>query len=93
MGFLFIMLLTGAGMYKFIIILLLAISFNSHALRCNKKLIQEGDYVYKMLRLCGQPAAVQKDVSVLGDRVVYVYERNGRTTYITTRDNVIKEIN
>lgn len=62
------------------------------AMRCSNKLVRVGDYVSRMIRLCGQPDEVNRDVSIRGDRVVYIYHKNGRDNVIITRDNVIKEM-
>lgn len=60
-----------------------------YAMRCQKKLVRVGDYVSKMLRLCGKPDGVNRDVSINGDTVVYIYNKHGRDNIITTRDNII----
>lgn len=73
----------------FVIFFVIVLLNDAHAMRCSRKLIQVGDYVSRMFNYCGQPRVVMRDVSVLGEHVVYSYEMNGRTKYITTKNNII----
>lgn len=71
---------------------LLFISMSCSAMRCGNVLIREGDYIDKMLVYCVAPSLVYRDVSVLGDRVVYIYKRYSGRTVVITRDSKIEEI-
>lgn len=73
----------------FSILFILIVVQDVYAMRCQKKLVRIGDYVSKMLRLCGKPDGVDRDISINGDTVVYTYVKHGRDNIIVTRDSVI----
>lgn len=77
---------------KLLLILMLFMSTSVHALRCGNKLLLEGDDVYTMIQLCGEPAGYLRDVSIRGDRVVYIYKMDRKIVRIYTRDNIIERI-
>ena len=48
-------------MYKpILVVLLLIVNIPAHALRCDGKLIQEGDEQYRVIKLCGKPDYMQR---------------------------------
>lgn len=60
---------------------------NSFAMRCGNKLVQEGDFEYKLVKLCGKPEAIATE----GDKKVYIYTKNGRENQIVVRNGRIWE--
>lgn len=77
---------------KNLLYLMLFISMSCSAMRCGNVLVREGDYIDVMLTECGQADFVFKDVSVLGDRIVFIYTKDGRKNTVVTRDSKIEEI-
>lgn len=75
-----------------VLALITLLSTNAFALRCKGAIIDEGDYVNKVFEKCGIPNGMIRDESINGDRVVYLYKRNGVTVVISTRDGVVRDI-
>lgn len=71
-----------------IILIVITLSKEANAMRCNGKLIRVGDYVHKMLKHCGKPVMVY--YGAWGSRDTFIYEMNGREQRITVIDDVIK---
>jgi len=75
-----------------VLALITLFSTNTFALRCKGAIIDTGDFITKMFEKCGVPNGMIRDESINGDRVVYLYKRNGVTIVISTRDGVVRDI-
>lgn len=65
--------------------MLLLMSFEASAVRCQGKVVQEGDFAYKLEKYCGEPEAIVYE----GTKKTYVYTINGRENYFIIKNERI----